>query len=99
MSGVRRAGNGAIVGEHSGGAPARFHGCRTAYGCGQSGDELHDGELCTARARARRWVRGVAVGVGCCADEFWRGGGRKGEGSAGEGERGRGREGSAWPDL
>jgi hypothetical protein len=33
--------------------PARLHGWRTAYGCGRSGDELHDGEMCTARAGAR----------------------------------------------
>ena len=25
--------------------PAGLHGWRTAYECGQSGDELHDGEL------------------------------------------------------
>ena len=28
--------------------PARLHGWRTAYGCGRSGDELHNGELGTA---------------------------------------------------
>jgi hypothetical protein len=39
-------------------APAGFHGWRTAYGCGRSGDELHE---CTARAGARRRVRDVAA--------------------------------------
>jgi hypothetical protein len=37
---------------------------RTAYGCGRSGDELCDDELGTARAGARRRVRGVAAGAG-----------------------------------
>jgi hypothetical protein len=37
---------------------ARLHGCR------RSGNELHDGELGTPRAGARRQVRGVATGGG-----------------------------------
>jgi hypothetical protein len=44
--------------------PASLHGWRTAYGCGRSGDELYDDELGTARAGARRRVRGVAAGAG-----------------------------------
>jgi hypothetical protein len=32
-------------------------------GCGRSDDELHDGELGTARAGARRRARGVAAGA------------------------------------
>ena len=43
--------------------PARLHEWRTAYGCGRSGDELHDGELGKARAGARRRARGVAAGA------------------------------------
>ena len=44
--------------------PARLHEWRTAYGCGCSGDELHDGELSTARVGARRRARDVAAGAG-----------------------------------
>jgi hypothetical protein len=40
--------------------PARLHGRRTTYGCGRSSDELHDGELCTARAGFRRRACGAA---------------------------------------
>jgi hypothetical protein len=46
------------------GAPAGFHGWRTTYGCRRSGDELHDDELCMARAGARRLVRDVAADAG-----------------------------------
>ena len=44
--------------------PARLHGWRTTYGCGRSSDELHDGELGTAQAGARRRAHGVAAGAG-----------------------------------
>jgi hypothetical protein len=36
----------------------------TTCGCGRSGNELHDGELGTTRAGARRRARGVAAGGG-----------------------------------
>jgi hypothetical protein len=43
--------------------PVRLQGWRTAYGCEWSHDELHDGELGTTRAGARRRARGVAAGA------------------------------------
>jgi hypothetical protein len=38
------------------GAPVGFHGWRTAYGCGQSDDELHDGELWCCCARGQEFL-------------------------------------------
>jgi hypothetical protein len=35
-----------------------------SVGCGRSGDELHDDELCMTRAGARRRVRDVAADAG-----------------------------------
>jgi hypothetical protein len=41
----------------------RLHGWRTAYKCGRSGDELHDGEE-AQREQGTMRVRGVVAGVG-----------------------------------
>ena len=39
---------------------------RMSYGCGRSGDELHDGELGIVRVGAQRRARDVAVGEWNC---------------------------------
>jgi hypothetical protein len=45
-----------------------FHGRRTACECGRSGDELHDGELCMARAGLDGGYVALLRLPGCCAD-------------------------------
>src|SRR5688572_1204164 len=57
-----------MAGTNSGEVPRMENGVdelrRGTNGRGWSGDELHDGELGTTRARARRRTRGVAAGDG-----------------------------------